>query len=82
MAHSRVQLSRFLNLDQKGAVIAEYVWIDSSNGTRSKCKVSRPHFLRGESVRKKDASKISFEALIRCRQCSCKGFVRAAPLDC
>lgn len=38
-----LQLEKFLKLDQKGAVIAEYVWIDSSNGTRSKCKV-RPVF--------------------------------------
>ncbi|KAI9651531.1 MAG: glutamate--ammonia ligase, partial [Alyxoria varia] len=31
-------LDKYLKLDQKGKVIAEYVWIDSSNGTRSKCK--------------------------------------------
>lgn len=34
------QLQKYLQLDQKGAVIAEYVWIDASGGTRSKCKVS------------------------------------------
>jgi len=28
-----------MKLDQKGAVIAEYVWIDGSNGVRSKSKV-------------------------------------------
>ncbi|KAK5164797.1 glutamate--ammonia ligase [Saxophila tyrrhenica] len=31
-------LDRYLKLDQKGSVIAEYVWIDASNGVRSKCK--------------------------------------------
>ncbi|KAL9054849.1 MAG: hypothetical protein Q9162_003881 [Coniocarpon cinnabarinum] len=31
-------LDKFLKLDQRGSVIAEYVWIDSSNGTRSKSK--------------------------------------------
>jgi len=31
-------LEAFLKLDQKGKVIAEYVWIDADNGTRSKCK--------------------------------------------
>jgi len=35
-----VQLQRYLELPQNGKVIAEYVWIDSSNGVRSKCKVS------------------------------------------
>jgi len=31
-------LAKYLKLDQKGSVIAEYVWIDGSNGLRSKCK--------------------------------------------
>lgn len=31
---------KYMNLDQKGAVLAEYVWIDGSNGLRSKTKVS------------------------------------------
>jgi hypothetical protein len=35
------QLQKYLNLDQRGQVIAEYVWIDAVGGTRSKCKVSR-----------------------------------------
>jgi len=34
------QLQKYLQLSQKGSVIAEYVWIDASGGTRSKCKVS------------------------------------------
>jgi len=34
------QLEKYNKLDQKGSVIAEYVWIDASNGLRSKCKVS------------------------------------------
>ncbi|KAK5120640.1 hypothetical protein LTR85_005998 [Meristemomyces frigidus] len=31
-------LQKYLQLPQKGAVIAEYIWIDASGGTRSKCK--------------------------------------------
>jgi glutamine synthetase len=31
-------LKKFLDLPQRGKVIAEYVWIDGSNGVRSKCK--------------------------------------------
>ncbi|KAF2096578.1 hypothetical protein NA57DRAFT_78183 [Rhizodiscina lignyota] len=31
-------LQKYLQLDQKGSVIAEYVWIDASGGLRSKCK--------------------------------------------
>jgi glutamine synthetase len=31
-------LEKYLKLDQRGVVIAEYVWIDGSNGVRSKCK--------------------------------------------
>jgi len=31
-------LQKYLSLPQKGSVIAEYVWIDASGGTRSKCK--------------------------------------------
>lgn len=31
-------LEKYLKLPQKGKVIAEYVWIDGSNGIRSKCK--------------------------------------------
>jgi hypothetical protein len=33
-------LKKYLDLPQKGAVMAEYVWIDGSNGIRSKSKVS------------------------------------------
>lgn len=29
-----------MKLDQKGAIMAEYIWIDGSNGVRSKTKVS------------------------------------------
>jgi hypothetical protein len=35
-----LQLQKYLNLPQKDRVIAEYVWIDGSNGLRSKSKVS------------------------------------------
>jgi hypothetical protein len=34
------QLQKYLALPQGGKVIAEYVWIDGSNGLRSKSKVS------------------------------------------
>lgn len=33
-------LSKYMKLDQKGKVLAEYVWIDGSNGLRNKTKVS------------------------------------------
>lgn len=35
-----MQLEKYLKLPQNGKVIAEYIWIDGSNGLRSKCKVS------------------------------------------
>jgi len=38
-----LQLKKYLDLPQKGKVMAEYVWIDGSNGIRSKSKVSRLH---------------------------------------
>jgi hypothetical protein len=38
------QLQKYLSLDQKGKVIAEYVWIDSTGGTRSKSRVGPPSF--------------------------------------
>ena len=31
---------KYLKLDQKGSIMAEYIWIDGSNGVRSKSKVS------------------------------------------
>jgi len=31
-------LNKYLELDQKGSIIAEYVWIDSVGGVRSKCR--------------------------------------------
>lgn len=30
-----------MKLDQKGKVLAEYIWIDGSNGMRNKTKVSQ-----------------------------------------
>ena len=30
---------KYMELDQKGATMAEYIWIDGSNGVRSKTKV-------------------------------------------
>ena len=38
-----LQLQKYLSLPQKDKVIAEYVWIDGSNGIRSKSKVSYFH---------------------------------------
>lgn len=35
-------LAKYMNLDQKGKVLAEYIWIDGSNGLRNKTKVSKP----------------------------------------
>lgn len=33
-------LNKYLKLDQKGKIMAEYVWIDSTGETRSKSRVS------------------------------------------
>ncbi|KAK2680997.1 Glutamine synthetase, catalytic domain [Fusarium oxysporum f. sp. vasinfectum] len=33
-------LQKFLKLDQKGMIMAEYVWVDAEGGTRSKSRVS------------------------------------------
>lgn len=30
---------KYMSLDQKGSYMAEYIWIDGSNGVRSKTKV-------------------------------------------
>lgn len=30
---------KYINLDQKGSVLAEYIWIDGHNNVRSKTKV-------------------------------------------
>jgi hypothetical protein len=40
---SHFQLQKYLSLPQSGKIIAEYVWIDGSNGLRSKSKVSNFH---------------------------------------
>ena len=40
LANFYKQLKKYLDLPQKGSVMAEYVWIDGSNGIRSKSKVS------------------------------------------
>jgi glutamine synthetase len=48
MATSETSISRseivnnYTNLDQKGIVIAEYVWIDAEGNNRSKTRVRAP----------------------------------------
>ena len=39
-ANRTLQLKKYMDLDQRGNIIAEYVWIDGSGGIRSKSKVS------------------------------------------
>lgn len=34
------QLKKYLELDQKGRIMAEYVWVDSEGGVRSKSRAS------------------------------------------
>lgn len=38
---SPLQLQKYTNLDQKGNIIAEYIWIDAFGATRSKARVSQ-----------------------------------------
>lgn len=40
------QLNKYLKLDQQGKIMAEYVWIDSTGGTRSKSRVCTTSSLR------------------------------------
>jgi glutamine synthetase len=35
---------KYMKLDQKGSAMAEYIWIDSIAGVRSKSKVSEIYF--------------------------------------
>jgi len=49
-------LQKYLNLDQRGSVIAEYVWIDANGGTRSKCKT-----LKGKVNSVKDLPEWNFD---------------------
>ena len=41
---SITQLLKYMKLDQKGSAMAEYIWIDSTGGVRSKSKVSHHLF--------------------------------------
>ncbi|CDO58073.1 hypothetical protein DV451_000560 [Geotrichum candidum] len=38
MASNASVLQKYLSLPQKGAIMAEYIWIDGTNNIRSKCK--------------------------------------------
>ncbi|KAK4956925.1 hypothetical protein LTR28_005815 [Elasticomyces elasticus] len=53
---AREQLEKYLKLDQRGSIIAEYVWIDGSNGVRSKCKT-----LKGKPDSIKDLPEWNFD---------------------
>lgn len=42
---------KYMSLDQRGQVQAEYIWIDAVGGTRSKTKVSsHPHIRTSFSI--------------------------------
>jgi len=41
LTFSPLQLQKYTNLDQKGNIIAEYIWIDAFGATRSKARVSQ-----------------------------------------
>ena len=34
-------LKKYMDLPQRGKIMAEYIWIDASSGVRSKTKVSQ-----------------------------------------
>jgi len=34
-----IKLMKYMDLDQKGYSMAEYIWVDGNNGVRSKTKV-------------------------------------------
>lgn len=51
---------KYMSLDQKGAVMAEYIWIDSNGGTRSKTKVCR-------YLQLFDASRLACDGFRQCR---------------
>lgn len=34
------QLMKYMKLDQKGSIMAEYIWIDAQGSVRSKSRVS------------------------------------------
>jgi hypothetical protein len=39
---------KYMTLDQRGQVQAEYIWIDAVSGPRSKTKVSLPRFAQSQ----------------------------------
>ena len=38
MSSNAAVLEKYMSLPQKGAIMAEYVWIDGTNNIRSKCR--------------------------------------------
>ena len=44
------QLAKYITLPQKGKITAEYVWIDGSNGVRSKSRVRIPYTYSSKHV--------------------------------
>lgn len=55
-----LQLMKYMKLDQRGSVMAEYIWIDGSNGVRTKTKVCA----YSDSVVFRAAGGAVYEALI------------------
>ena len=41
---------KYLKLDQKGSIMAEYIWVDSIGGVRSKSRVSSSLSSRAENT--------------------------------
>ena len=60
-----MQLDKYLKLDQKGKIMAEYVWVDAIGETRSKSRVSANSLVPPKATPSFDffASSSSFSSL-------------------